>query len=104
LLAFPRALSSLSTHSSATHKLVKRVGEPVLVHDPVGLDPARRLAGVEDERLLDPERAAPQRDGLVGPGGLPVAVAGGAVGEHAEVEEGKMEVSVEEVTEDHHKR
>ena len=50
------------------------------MHDPVRLDPTRRLPGVEDERLLDPERAAPRRDGLVGAGGLPVPVAGGAVG------------------------
>jgi hypothetical protein len=47
------------------------VSEPVLVHDPVRLDPARRLAGIEDERLLDPERAGgggARRDGLVGAG------------------------------------
>uniref|UniRef100_A0A0A9D3X3 NAC1 n=1 Tax=Arundo donax TaxID=35708 RepID=A0A0A9D3X3_ARUDO len=56
------------------------VGEAVLVHDPVRLDPTRRPPGVEDERLLDPQRAAPRRDGLVGAGGLPVPVPGGAVG------------------------
>ena len=62
-----------------------RVGEAVLVHDPVGLDAPGRLAGVEHQRLLDARRpgAALGRDGLVGAGGLPVPPPGGAVGARA---------------------
>jgi hypothetical protein len=58
------------------------VGEAVLVHDPVGLNAPGRLAGVEDERLLDTRRlGAPfGRDRLIGPGGLPVPSPGCAVG------------------------
>jgi hypothetical protein len=41
------------------------------VHDPLGLDPTRRLPVVEDERLLDPDGPAAVRDGLVGAGGPP---------------------------------
>nr|ACN28671.1 unknown [Zea mays] len=55
-------------------------GEAVLVHDPLRLDPARRLAVVEHERLLDPRRPALVLHGLVRARGLPVARPGGAVG------------------------
>ena len=62
-----------------------RVGEAVLVHDPVCLDAPGRLAGVEHERLLDPRHpaAALGRDRLVGPRRLPVPPPGGAVGARA---------------------
>nr|ACN30958.1 unknown [Zea mays] len=55
------------------------VGEAVLVHDPVGLLALGRLAGVEDERLLDGQRLG-RAHGLVSAGGLPVPSPGGAVG------------------------
>jgi hypothetical protein len=56
------------------------VGEAVLVHDPLRLDPARRLAVVEHERLLDADRPATVLHGLVRSRGLPVPRPGGAVG------------------------
>lgn len=64
----------------------ERVGEEgVLVHDPVRALPARGAAVVVHEGLLAPHRAprggaaaAAVADGAVLPGGLPVALAGGA--------------------------
>jgi len=49
--------------------------EAVLVHDPAAADALGRLAGVEDERLLEPDGAAAVvgLDGAVGARGLPVA-------------------------------
>lgn len=52
-----------------------RSGEPVLMHDPVGLGPRRGLSPVEDQNLPHPDDhlAAPgRRDLLVLPCGLPV--------------------------------
>jgi hypothetical protein len=54
------------------------VGEAVLMHDPVGLVALGRLAGVEDESLLDGHRLR-RAHRLVCAGGLPVPGAGGAV-------------------------
>lgn len=54
------------------------MGDPVLVHDPIGLRPLGRLPTVEHQSLLDRHRPG-RADRLVGAGGLPVARAGGAV-------------------------
>lgn len=49
------------------------------MHDPIGLDAPRGLAGVEDESLFYAKRFG-AADGFVGAGGLPVAGSGGPVG------------------------
>jgi hypothetical protein len=77
----PAGTRSIATYPEAVVLLAGGavdVGEAVLMHDPVGLVALGRLAGVEDESLLDGHRLR-RAHRLVCAGGLPVPGAGGAV-------------------------
>lgn len=51
------------------------IGEPILVHDPIGFDTFGSFSGVKYKRFFNSDGLG-SADGLIGAGGLPVAGSG----------------------------